>query len=84
MTNAMEVLFAYAQERMEKPLLLSEHEYSNARLCAEKQEERLRAMLGGEAAQLLDDLLQEQALLLFFCKQAAFRAGFQIALELSR
>ncbi|MBD5134060.1 MAG: hypothetical protein HDT38_06280 [Clostridiales bacterium] len=84
MTNAMEVLFSYAQEWLEKPLLLLEPEYENALRHADSQEQRLRAALNDGEAQLLDSLIDERNTLFFFHQQAMFRAGFQLALELSR
>lgn len=84
MTDAMEVLYAYAQDYLEPALLLGEPELKNVRYNMEKQEKRLRAALNQEALQCLENYLDEQKLLLFFEKQALFRAGFQIAMELSR
>lgn len=84
MTDAMEVLFSYAQEWLEEPFLLTEREYENVRLSVEKQEKRLRAMLDDESKACLGNFLDEQKLLLLLEKQALFRAGFQIAIELSR
>lgn len=84
MTDAMEVLFSYAQDWLEKPLLLAEPEYEQVRRCAENQEKQLRAMLSTEAQERLDNLLEEQKLLFFFSKQAMFRAGFRLAVELAR
>ena len=84
MTDAMEVLFNYAQEHMVCPLLSQEREYANVRLCVEKQEETFCALLDEKARERFDNLLDEQNLLSSFCGRAAFRAGFQIALELLR
>lgn len=41
-------------------------------------------MLSDEAKQLLDDLTDEQNLMLSMEAEVMFRAGFQIAMELSR
>ncbi len=84
MSDSMEVLFQYAQEQLVRTLLNQEHEYANTRLCAEKQEEALRASLGGGARERFDRLLDEQNLLTSFYGRALFRAGFQIAMELGR
>ncbi len=83
MTDAMEVLFSYAQEWLEPALLLGEPQCAEAQHYSAEQEKRLRAMLNQEALQCLEDFLDEQKLLLFFEKQALFRAGFQIAIDLS-
>lgn len=84
MTDAMEVLFSYAQEWLKPALLLTEPQCAEAKHCANEQEKRLRAMLSQEALQCLGAFLDERDLLQFFEKQALFRAGFQIAMELSR
>lgn len=84
MTNAMEVLFSYAQEWLEPALLLAEPQCAEAQRCADEQEKRLRALLGQEARQCLEDFLGERDLLQFFERQALFRAGFQLAMELAR
>ena len=84
MTDAMEVLFSYAQEWLEKPLLLLEPEYQDILRHADSQEQRLRAVLNDEANALLESLLEEKRLLLLHHEQALFRAGFQIAMELGR
>ena len=84
MTDAMEVLFSYAQDWLEPPLLLSEPEYANVQRCVKEQEKRLRSMLNTEAEGSLKNFLDEQRLLLLFENQAMFRAGFRLAMELSR
>lgn len=84
MTDAMEVLFSYAQEHMAHSLLAQEREYANARLCAEKQEEAFRSLLDENAREHFEDLMDEQNLLSSFYSRALFRAGFQIAMELNR
>ena len=84
MTDTMEVLFGYAQERLEPPLLLSEPDYAEAQHCADEQEKRLRSMLDDKAEECLENFLKEQELLLFFENRAMFLAGFQLATELSR
>ena len=84
MSESMEVLFSYAQEWLEPALLLTEPQCVETKHCADKQEKRLRAMLNQETLQCLEDFLDERNLLQFFEKQALFRAGFQIAMELGR
>ena len=83
MTEAMEVLFAHAQDWLVRPLLVAEPEYEDALRHANNQEQRLRAMLSDEAKELLDDLIGERNTLFSFHEQALFRAGFQLAMELS-
>ena len=84
MTDAMAVLFSYAQECLEMPLLLSEPEYANVQRCADERKKRLRSMLNTEAEECLESFLDEQRLLMLFENQAMFRAGFRLAMELSR
>lgn len=84
MTDAMEVLFAHAQDWLVRPLLIAEPEYEDVLHHADSQEQRLRAALNDAEKQLLDDLIDEQNTLSFFHKQAMFRAGFQLAMELFR
>ena len=84
MTDAMSVLFSYAQEFLEPSLLLSEPEYGNVQRCVGAQKQRLRSMLNTEAEECLESFLDEQRLLLLFENQAMFRAGFRLAMELSR
>ena len=84
MSDAMEVLFSYAQEFLETPLLLSEPEYANVQRCVDEQKKRLRSKLNTDAEECLKNFLDEQRLLLLFENQAMFRAGFRLAVELSR
>ena len=84
MTDAMEILFDHAQERLEKSLLLLEPEYETARRHADSQEQRLRAVLSGEETEILESLIDEQNTLSYFHGQAMFCAGFRLAMELSR
>ena len=84
MTDAMSVLFSYAQEFLETPLLLSEPEYANVQHCVDEQKKRLRSMLNTEAENCLENFLDEQRLLLLSENQAMFRAGFRLAIELAR
>lgn len=84
MTGLMEILYTYAQDNMLRGLLDQEPEYSNVQHCAGKKEQALRTLVGEENKQHLEDLLEERKLIAFFEGQALFRAGFRIALELTR
>ena len=84
MTDAMALLFDYAKEFLETPLLLSEPEYASVQRCVEEQKKRLRSKRNTEAEECLENFLDEQRLLLLFESQAMFRAGFRLAMELSR
>ena len=84
MTDAMEALFQYAQEHMVHSLLYQQHEYASARLCVEKQEEAFLALLDETAQKRYNHLQNEQDLLSSFYERALFRAGFRLAMELSR
>lgn len=84
MTDAMEVLFSYAQDWLVRPLLMAEPEYEDVLRHADSQEERLRALLSDKEKELLDGLIDERNTLFMFHEQALFRAGFQLAMELGR
>lgn len=84
MTDAMDALFLYAQEHRIRPLLDTEPEFSQVVLCLERQDKSFRALLDKETETCFEKFLSEQALLDLFNERAAFRAGFQIALELER
>ena len=84
MTDAMEVLFAHAQDWLVRPMLLAEPEYENLLHTTDSQEQRLRAALGDEAKQLLDAFIDEKDTLFALQGQALFHAGFRLAMELSR
>ncbi len=65
MTKVMEVLFSYAQDYLEKPLLLLEPEYETTLHHANSQEQRLLALLdeGGQGASGRSDQRTEPAAL---------------------
>lgn len=84
MTETMEALYKYAEEHLVRSLLEQEREYVSASRCAEKQERDFLALVGEEHGGRLEAVLDERKLLAFFEGQALFRAGFQIALELTR
>lgn len=84
MTDAMEVLFAHAQDWLVRPLLAAEPEYEDIRRHTNSREQRLRALLSDEAKQLLDGMIDERNTLTSFYERTMFRAGFRLALELVR
>ena len=84
MTDVMEALFNYAQEQMIHSLLYQEQEYVNIHHCAEKQEEAFLALLDNAAQERYGTMRDEQNLLSIFYERALFRAGFRLAMELSR
>ena len=84
MTDAMEFLFQYAQKHMLCSLLNQERDYDNISLCAEKQEESFLALLDDAAQKRYEHLQKEQDLLSSLYERALFRAGFRLAIELSR
>ena len=84
MTDAMEVLFLYAEEHMANSLLCQEQEYANVHQCVQKQQETFLASLSGDAQKRFDALLDEKNLLTSLYGRAMFRAGFRLALELGR
>ena len=84
MTDAMQVLYSYAQDYIVRSLLEEEPEYGEALRCAENREEHFRAQLDETAREDLEALLDEQNQLFFHRGQALFRAGFRLAMELGR
>ena len=84
MSDAMEVLFSYAQDWLKPPLLLCVPEYSEAKRCAAEQEKRLLPILDDEAEKCFKNFMKEQELFLFLENRAMFQAGFRLAMELSR
>lgn len=83
MTDAMDALFLYAQEHLIRSLLDTEPEFDNVVSCLERQDKSFRALLDQATEERFDKFLSEQALLDLFNERAAFRAGFQIAMELA-
>lgn len=84
MSDAMEALFLYAQERLVRALLEEEPEFHSVVSCLERQDCSFRALLDKETEQRFQKFLDEQALFNLFNERAAFRAGFQLAMELGR
>lgn len=84
MTDAMEVLYQYAEEHMVRPFMAQDPKYSNIRFYVEKQEEDFRALFNDNMTKLFEKLLAERNQLDFIYEQALFRSGFQVALELLR
>lgn len=84
MTDAMRVLYQYAEENMVRPFMVRDPEYSNIRFYVEKQEEVFCALLNDDMTKFFEKLLAERNQLDFIYEQALFRSGFQVALELLR
>ena len=84
MTALMEILFSYAQDHEIEALLAQDDEYKESARCTQKQEARLRASLDAASEGILNEFLDEQKLLQFKEEEAHFRAGFRMALELTR
>lgn len=84
MNDAMQALFLYAQEHLIRSLLDTEPEFNSVVSCVERQDNSFRALLDPDAEERFDKFLAEKSLLNLFNQRAAFRAGFQIAMELSR
>lgn len=83
MTDAMEVLFDYAQKRLLPGYLCRDEAYAAGIRCAEKQEELLRAALAERNQTHLNTLLDELEITRFARDRAAFQCGFHLALELA-
>ncbi|MGN0985345.1 MAG: hypothetical protein ACI4OU_02530 [Candidatus Enterenecus sp.] len=84
MTDLMQTLYCFAQENRITGYLEGDSEYHSACRCAEKRKQLLLAALTPEQAGWLDDLLGELQLSCWAETEAAFRAGFAMAMELSR
>ena len=84
MTAWMDLLIQYAQSDLMQGYLCRDREYQDAKDCAQKQEQSLRACLTPEQTQILDNLLGEQQIVHWAMMDAAFQAGFSLAMELNR
>lgn len=84
MTDAMEVLFHYAQEHTIPALLAVDKTYLSGERCAEAQETALRSTLDQGGTTNLDAMLGEMDLVRTTELRAVFRAGFRLAMELGR
>ena len=80
MTEAMRVLYQYAQEREVKKYLL-DPEYKSIRRAADRQTQALLEKYP-DIAPKLDDLLSEYNLSQAFEQEAVFCAGFALAVTL--
>lgn len=84
MTELMEALYTYAQEHGMAAVLVQDAEYERCGQCVQAQEDKLRAALTPDESANLKALLDERDLQLFIRERAAFRAGFRLALDLTR
>ena len=84
MTDPMEALYTYAQERLLPACLCLDPFYAESDLCAQRQTEAVRAALTEQGQAHLKKLLDELELVRAARDRAAFRAGFRLALELTR
>jgi len=80
----MDILYSYAQDHGIAALLARNDGYGESVRCAQGQENRLRATLNETTADILNDFLEEQEVAQFFREETCFRAGFRMALELTR
>lgn len=83
MSTLMEILYSYARDHEIAAVLAQSDEYQESVRCVHGQEKRLRTALEKTGA-CLDDLLEEQKLARLLREEVCFRAGFQMALELTR
>lgn len=84
MADLMETLYEYAEDYIMRGLLDREPEYSSVCHYADRKEQTVCELLGGENRQHLEDLLEERRLMAFYEGRALFCAGFQMAVELMR
>ena len=79
-----DILHSFAREHEVEAILIQNDEYRQSEKCARSQEAKLRALLDETAASVFNDFLEELRLLQFKEEEAHFRAGFRMALELTR
>lgn len=79
-----DILHPFAREHEVEAILVQSDGYRESENCTRRQEERLRALLDETATHVFNDFLEEQRLLQFREEEAHFRAGFCMALELTR
>lgn len=79
-----DILHSYARKHEVEAILIQNDEYQQSEKCARSQEAKLRALLDETAASVFNDFLEELRLLQFKEEEAHFRAGFRMALELTR
>ena len=84
MIDPIQVLYTYAQEQMVSALLAREEGYARAQQRGEENKRVLLAIVGEEYGERLESMEDEQNELFYFYGRALFRAGFQVALELTR
>lgn len=84
MTETMNALYSYAQDRRIMKYLRDDREYYRAERCADKWEEQLREKLSPEQLSQLDALLDERLTAHAAELEASFQVGFSMALELNR
>lgn len=84
MTDVMEILYTYAQDRLLRAYLCEDQTYAASDLCAQRQTEQLRAALTEQEQIHLKKLLDELELVQSARDRAAFRSGFRLAIELTR
>ena len=79
-----DILHPFAREHEVEAILVQDDRYQESERCARKREAALRAVLDENAANAFNDFLEELRLLQFWEEEAHFRAGFRMALELTR
>lgn len=82
MTDIVEALYIFAQEKRIPKYIYNHTEYQDATKCASKCEQTLRATLTDEQNRRLDALLDERLTYHTAELEAVFQAGFSMALEL--
>lgn len=78
------ILHSFAREHEIEAILVQSDRYQESEQCTRRQEERLRALLDETAVNVFNDFLEELRILQFEEEKAHFRAGFRMALELTR
>lgn len=84
MTDLMETFYNCASKILVEGILEKDGEYFSRTRYIENELKRLNETLDKNTASCIDDLLCEQAAIGELREYAGFRAGFRMALELTR
>lgn len=84
MTNLMDTIYGSACEALVKDILNGDGEYLSRVRYLENERTRLTAILDKDTAMSVNDLLDEEGAISELRECAYFRAGFRMALELTR
>ena len=84
MTDLMDTLYHSARDILVTDILNEDGEYGTRVYYLENERKRLNATVDKDTARQINNLLDEKALISALREYACFRAGFRMALELTR